>query len=45
MFPCFNLKPDDCNLATAILVQELSHIHKTLILGKLWLEFLLPEWG
>ena len=40
IFPCFNLKPDDCNLATTILVQKLSYLHKILILGKLWLQFL-----
>ena len=40
MFLCFNLKPDDCNLATTILLLKLSQLHKTLILGKLWLEFL-----
>ena len=40
MFPCFNLKPDDCNLGTTILVVKLSHLHKILILGQLWLEFL-----
>ena len=45
MFQCFNLKPDDCNLATTILVLKISQLHKTLILGKLWLEFLLLEWG
>ena len=37
---CFNLKPDDCNLAASILVHRLSQLHKTLKLGKLWL-----EWG
>ena len=37
---CFNLKPDDCNLAVSILVHRLSQLHKTLKLGKLWL-----EWG
>ena len=45
MFQCFNLKPDDYNLATTILVLKISQLHKTLILGKLWLEFLLLEWG
>ena len=30
--PSFNLKPDDCNLATTILVYKLSQLHKTLIL-------------
>ena len=33
-FPCFNLKPDDCDLATTILVHKLSQLHKTLILGR-----------
>ena len=37
---CFNLKPDGFNLATTILVMKLSQLHETLILGKLWLEFL-----
>ena len=32
IFPCFNLKPDDFNLATTILVQKPSQFHKTLIL-------------
>ena len=40
MFPCSNLKPDDCNLAATILALKLSQLHKTLILEKLWLEFL-----
>ena len=40
MFPCFNLKPDNCNMATTILVLKSSQLHKTPILGKLWLEFL-----
>ena len=35
IFPCFNLKPDDCNLATAILGHKFSQSHKTLILGRL----------
>ena len=39
LFPCFNLKLDDCNLATTILVHKLSQLHKTLILGRLWLVF------
>ena len=39
MFLCFNLKPDNCNLATTILGHKPSLLHKTLILGKLWLEF------
>ena len=38
--PSFNLKPDDCNLATTILVYKVSQLHKTLILGRLWLVFL-----
>ena len=38
--PCFNLKPDDCNLAITIIVYKPSQLHKTLILGKLWLEIL-----
>ena len=45
IFPCFNLKPDDCNLATTILVHKLSQLHKTLILGSFWLEFLQFELG
>ena len=40
IFSCFNLKTDDCNLATTTLLLKLSQLHKTLILGKLWLEFL-----
>ena len=40
IFPCFNFQPDDCNLVTTILVQKLSQLHKTLILGNLWLVFL-----
>ena len=43
IFPCFNLKPDDYNLPTTILEHKLSYLHKTLILGKLWLEFLQLE--
>ena len=31
IFLCFNLKPDDYNLATTILVHKLSQLHKTLI--------------
>ena len=27
IFPCFNLKPDDCNLATTILVHKLSQLY------------------
>ena len=38
--PCFSLKPDDCNLATTILVPKISQLHKKLVLGKLWVEFL-----
>ena len=40
MFPCFNLKSDDCNLDTTILVHKLSELDKVLILGQLWLAFL-----
>ena len=40
LFPCFNLKPNDCNLTAMILLLKLSQLHKTFILGKLWLEFL-----
>ena len=39
-FHVFNLKPDNCNLATTNLLLKLSQLLKTLILGKLWLEFL-----
>ena len=39
IFPCFNFKPDDRNLATAILLVKLSQLHKTLIMGNLWLQF------
>ena len=39
IFPCFNIKPDDWNLATSLLVQKLSHLHKTLIVRMLWLKF------
>ena len=28
IFPCFNLKPDHCNLATIILAQRHSHLQK-----------------
>ena len=35
IFPCFNLNPDDCNLATTILVHKLSQLYKTLILRRL----------
>ena len=45
MFPCFNLKPVDCNLATTMLLLKLCRLHKILLLGKLWLEFLGLEWG
>ena len=40
IFPCFNLKPDEYNLSTTILVHKLSQLDKTLTLGKLWLGFL-----
>ena len=40
IFACVNLEPDDCNLATTNLVHKLSQLHKTLILGRLWLVFL-----
>ena len=43
IFPCFNLKPDDCHLATTLLVHKLSHLHKTLMLITLWLKFLQLE--
>ena len=43
MFQCFYLKPGDCNLATTILEHKLSQLHKTLILGRFWLEFLQLE--
>ena len=33
MFPCVNLKSDDCNLATTILVLKLSQLHKTALVG------------
>ena len=39
MFLCFNLKPDDCKVATMILLLKFFKSHKTLILGKLWLDF------
>ena len=35
MLPCFNLKPDDCNQATTILLLKRSQLHQTLTLGKL----------
>ena len=44
IFPCFNLKPDDCNLATTILVQKPSQLHKALLLVKPWFEFLQLQW-
>ena len=28
IFPCFNLRPDDCNLASTILVHKLSQLYK-----------------
>ena len=31
IFPCFNLKPDDCNLATTTLVHKFPQLHVTLI--------------
>ena len=40
MFPCFKLKPDACSLAIIILLLRLPQLHKTLILRKLWFEFL-----
>ena len=43
IFLCFNLKPNDCNLSTTILVHKLSQLHKALILGRLWLEFVQLE--
>ena len=45
IFPCFNLKTDDCNLAAMILVYKFSQLHKTLMLGKLWLGFRRFEWS
>ena len=45
IFPCFNLKHVDCNLATTILVHKLYQLHKTIIPGKGWLEFLRLEWS
>ena len=35
ILPCFNLKPDDCNQATTILLLKRSQLHQTLTLGKL----------
>ena len=32
MLPCFNLKPDDCNQATTILLLKRSQLHQTLTL-------------
>ena len=40
IFPCINLKHDDWNVFTTILVHKLSQLHKTLIMGRLWLVFL-----
>ena len=45
ILPCFNLKPDDCNFSTTILIHKLPQLRKTLLLEKLWLEFLRLEWG
>ena len=42
--PSFHHKPDDCNLTAAILVHKLFQLHKTLTLGRFWLEFLRLEW-
>ena len=39
IFPCFNIKPDNWNLATSLLVYKLSHLHKTFIVRTLWLKF------
>ena len=39
-FPCFNLKPYGCNLATTIFIHKVSQLHKAIILGRLWLAFL-----
>ena len=41
ILPCFNLKRDDCNLTTTILVQKLPQLHKTL--ERLWLVFVRLE--
>ena len=30
-------KPDGCNLTTTIVIQKLSKLPKTLILGRIWL--------
>ena len=40
MLSCFNLKSDDCNLATTILLLNFFQLHETFILEKLCLEFL-----
>ena len=45
VFTCLDLKPDECNLATTILVHKLFQSHKIFILGKLWLQLLRLEWG
>ena len=46
MFPCFNLIPGDCNLATTIVLLNFSQLHKTLIPGKLWLKFrIFSDWN
>ena len=45
IFPYFNLKLHECNLISKILSHKISQLHKTLILGKLWLEFLRLELG
>ena len=44
IFPCFNLKPDDCNLSTTILVRKRFQLNKTFILGRVWLVFFILEW-
>ena len=40
MVSSFNLKPDECNLATTILLLNSSQLDQTLTLRKLWLKFL-----
>ena len=45
IFPCFNFKPDHCSLAIAILGHKHSQLNKTLILEKLWSEFVRLESG
>ena len=45
ILPCLNLRPNGCNLATPILVQKRSQLHKTLTLGRFQLVFLRLEWG